>query len=469
MYRPRKCCVPGCANNNKGFTMYRWPEDEELSEMWRQSVGLPRGTHLPPYNMFVCRAHFKKNDIGKRRLKKGAIPICFSNADDEDVALVLKALQDDEITKVSENSKLITPHFADEVYKIVEHNEVAEQEEEKLIDLLIEEDRSRTSIDLRPNANKTEMELDISQERGVGRPRKFEAPHTIGATDHKLSSISYNGSPRKFAVSTGMDHNERGVRGVGSTLQLKRWLVSCGEHCKQGIQCRGCVWIALRLKYREKKEVFLEQNIKVKEPIALFREWMEQALQTEELLEPNAACLATVNKDGKPSNRFVLLKDVTDEGFRFFTNYGSNKAKDIANNPNVAMTLYWLPLRRQIRIEGVAEKIPQTDSLAYFRQRPRASQIGALASEQSTRIPSREYLDDIESGIKAKLGPNGQVPLPNWGGYLIRPHTIEFWQGQTDRLHDRIQFRRGPGVEKEIDETLVHKGENGWVYERLAP
>ncbi|XP_036341676.1 pyridoxine-5'-phosphate oxidase isoform X1 [Rhagoletis pomonella] len=226
---------------------------------------------------------------------------------------------------------------------------------------------------------------------------------------------------------------------------------------------------ALRLKYCEKKEVFLENNIKVKEPITLFREWLEEALKTEELLEPNAACLATVNRDGKPSNRFVLLKDVTDDGFRFFTNYGSHKAQDIACNPNVAMTLYWLPLRRQIRIEGVAEQIPKADSLAYFHQRPRASQIGALASEQSTRIPSRQHLDKIEREIKDKLGPNGEVPLPNWGGYLIRPHTIEFWQGQTDRLHDRIQFRRGPGVEKEVDEKLVHRGENGWVYERLAP
>ncbi|XP_054742562.1 pyridoxine/pyridoxamine 5'-phosphate oxidase isoform X1 [Anastrepha obliqua] len=226
---------------------------------------------------------------------------------------------------------------------------------------------------------------------------------------------------------------------------------------------------ALREKYREKKEVFLEENIKVKEPIKLFREWLEEALHTEELLEPNAACLATVNKDGKPSNRFVLLKEVTDDGFRFFTNYGSHKAQDIACNPNVAMTIYWLPLRRQIRIEGVAEKISKADSLAYFHQRPRASQIGALASEQSSRIPARQHLDEIEREIKAKLGPDGEVPLPNWGGYLIRPETIEFWQGQTDRLHDRIQFRRGPEVEKEVDEKLVHKGENGWVYERLAP
>lgn len=226
---------------------------------------------------------------------------------------------------------------------------------------------------------------------------------------------------------------------------------------------------ALRMKYHEKTNVLLEENIKIKDPIYIFREWLHQALNSNEILEPNAASLATVNKDGFPSNRFVLLKDVTSEGFTFFTNYGSRKAQDIASNPNVAMTLYWCPLRRSVRIEGIAEKISRDESLAYFRQRPRASQIGALASEQSSRIPSRMHLDKIEAEVKANLGNDGEVPLPNWGGYLIKPHTIEFWQGQTDRLHDRLRFRRGDGVEKEVDGKLVHKGENDWVFERLAP
>uniref|UniRef100_D3TMT2 pyridoxal 5'-phosphate synthase n=1 Tax=Glossina morsitans morsitans TaxID=37546 RepID=D3TMT2_GLOMM len=225
---------------------------------------------------------------------------------------------------------------------------------------------------------------------------------------------------------------------------------------------------ALRIKYKEKKEVLLEENIKVKEPITLFKEWMELALKTEEILEPNAACLATVSK-GCPSNRFVLLKEVSPDGFTFFTNYGSRKANDMATNPNVAMTLYWCPLRRSVRIEGKAEKIPITDSLKYFHQRPRASQIGALASEQSTRIPSRHHLDVAEQKLKDDLGDDKEVPMPNWGGYLIRPQLIEFWQGQVDRLHDRIVFRRGSDVDKEIDGKLVHKGENGWIYERLAP
>lgn len=152
--------------------------------------------------------------------------------------------------------------------------------------------------------------------------------------------------------------------------------------------------------------------------------------------------------EGFPSNRFVLLKDIRDEGFTFYTNYGSRKAADIASNDKVALTIYWCPLRRQVRIEGRAEKISKEESLRYFHQRPRPSQIGALASEQSTKIPSRAYLDKIEKDLIAELGEDKPVPLPNWGGYLIRPSCIEFWQGQSDRLHDRIVFRRGLGVEK---------------------
>ncbi|KAL5283908.1 PNPO family protein [Megaselia abdita] len=223
----------------------------------------------------------------------------------------------------------------------------------------------------------------------------------------------------------------------------------------------------LRIKYRERKDVFLEKNIKIKEPITIFKEWLEEAAKTEEIIEPNAGCIATVDKNGFPSNRFVLLKDVFEEGFTFFTNYGSRKAQNIAENPNVAMTFYWLPLRRSIRIEGSAEKISKEKSLEYFHMRPRASQIGALASEQSTKLPSREHLDEIEAKLKAELGEDKPVPLPNWGGYLIRPRLIEFWQGQSDRLHDRIRFRKN--AEEEADGVLVHKGEKGWIYERLAP
>jgi pyridoxamine 5'-phosphate oxidase len=177
--------------------------------------------------------------------------------------------------------------------------------------------------------------------------------------------------------------------------------------------------------------------------------------------------LLFVPRDGFPSNRYVLLKGFDNKGFTFYTNYASRKASDMASNPNVSVAFYWLPLRRSVRIEGCVEKLSREESETYFHSRPRASQIGALASPQSQVIPSREYLDEIETEIKQKLGDDKEVPLPeNWGGYLISPKIIEFWQGQTNRLHDRIRFRKS---DEEVDEKLVHRGEDGWVYERLAP
>ncbi|XP_001863268.2 pyridoxine/pyridoxamine 5'-phosphate oxidase [Culex quinquefasciatus] len=226
---------------------------------------------------------------------------------------------------------------------------------------------------------------------------------------------------------------------------------------------------ALRIKYKEPKDIFHESSIEVKEPFHLFRKWFDEACSTPEIIEPNAMCLATATRDAFPSARFVLLKDITDQGFTFFTNYESRKAKELAENPNVALAFYWLPLRRSVRIEGTAERIPGAESAAYFHQRPRASQIGALASPQSRPIPSRDFLDQKERAIKEELGPDGEVPLPNWGGYLVRPAAVEFWQGQTNRLHDRIRFRKPAGPEEAVDGEVLHRGENGWIYERLAP
>lgn len=126
-------------------------------------------------------------------------------------------------------------------------------------------------------------------------------------------------------------------------------------------------------------------------------------------------------------------------------------------------------MRRSIRIEGKASKISREDSEKYFHCRPRSSQIGALASPQSQPIPNRQYLDEIEAGIKEELGDDKPVPLPNWGGYLVEPHTIEFWQGQTNRLHDRIRFKKFNGDTSNLDTKVTHVGEDGWIYERLAP
>ncbi|KAG4078408.1 hypothetical protein HA402_013119 [Bradysia odoriphaga] len=256
---------------------------------------------------------------------------------------------------------------------------------------------------------------------------------------------------------------------------------------KQFIRRMSSDLASLRLKYKEKKDVFLEKDIELKEPFHLFRKWLDDACKTPEILEPNAVCLSTATKEGVP----VVTICSDEKCYRYRINilhqlrqsqsqrncklsippvvFGSHKRKIFQNeNPHVAMTFYWVPLRRQVRVEGKAEKVPTSDSEEYFHQRPRDSQIGALASPQSQTIPGRDYLDQIEAEIRQKLGPDGVVPLPNWGGYLVVPHRFEFWQGQSNRVHDRIQFRKTDDTTA-VDNKLVFQGEKDWVYERLAP
>lgn len=190
-----------------------------------------------------------------------------------------------------------------------------------------------------------------------------------------------------------------------------------------------------------------------KNPFKQFESWFQEGLNAE-LLEPNAMTLATASKKGIPSARTVLLKHFDDKGFTFFTNYNSKKAKHLEENPNAALLFAWLPLQRQIKIQGRVEKISTADSLKYFLSRPAGSQLGAWVSEQSSVISSRSILANKLEEIKQKF-KNKEVPLPSfWGGYKVIPTTIEFWQGQPSRLHDRIQY------------TLA---DNKWKIERLAP
>ncbi|EZA50449.1 hypothetical protein DMN91_009577 [Ooceraea biroi] len=224
----------------------------------------------------------------------------------------------------------------------------------------------------------------------------------------------------------------------------------------------------MRIKYKNKNETFTEDNLISKEPIGQFKVWFEEACNTPQILEPNAMILATATRDGVPSARAVLLKGFGTEGFRFYTNYDSRKGRELSENPHVALTFYWEPLRQSVRIEGIAEKTSVEDSDRYFQSRPYANQIGSTASKQSSVIASRQTLIVKERELVAQF-PEGQVKRPScWGGYLVAPHSVEFWQGQSDRLHDRIRFRRSKANEK-IDNILVHKGEDGWVYERLSP
>lgn len=185
-----------------------------------------------------------------------------------------------------------------------------------------------------------------------------------------------------------------------------------------------------------------------------FAFWFEEALASQ-LLEPNAMTLATATADGRPSARTVLLKGYDSQGFTFFTNYESRKGVELAANPQATLLFTWLELQRQIRIEGRIEKISAEASLAYFQSRPRESQIGAWASPQSQVIGGREALEKREKEIEAQFAGIDKLPLPpHWGGYLLRPHSLEFWQGRLSRLHDRIVYTRK---------------EAAWAIGRLAP
>jgi pyridoxamine 5'-phosphate oxidase len=188
------------------------------------------------------------------------------------------------------------------------------------------------------------------------------------------------------------------------------------------------------------------------DPIAQFAAWL--AVAEREAPLPEAMTLATVDADGEPDARMVLLKGVDVDGFRFFTNYESAKGAQLESGGGVALVVYWRELDRQVRVRGTVERLGAAESDAYFATRSRDSQLGAWASPQSQALESREGLDDRVREAEARFG-EGYVPRPaHWGGYLVRPRTIEFWQGQVGRLHDRFRYARGG---------------DGWTIERLAP
>ena len=189
-------------------------------------------------------------------------------------------------------------------------------------------------------------------------------------------------------------------------------------------------------------------------PLAQFSSWFEEALKAE-VLEANACALATVDEIGNPHNRIVLLKGVSKSGFQFFTNYTSDKAKEIGQNAAVAMTFFWKELERQVRIEGRVSKMSEEDSKAYFSSRPHMSQLGAWVSNQSQIISSRLVLEQRIEELMQRYPEGTDVPYPaHWGCFELRPSKVEFWQGRPSRLHDRICY-------VQIDQR--------WHKQRLAP
>ncbi|MFV1987310.1 MAG: pyridoxamine 5'-phosphate oxidase [Gemmatimonadota bacterium] len=189
------------------------------------------------------------------------------------------------------------------------------------------------------------------------------------------------------------------------------------------------------------------------DPLELFGEWLSDA-ERSGLLLPESMSLATASPGAAPSVRMVLLKGVDERGFRFFTNYESRKAGELDENPQAALCFHWSVLERQVRVEGAVERLTPEESAAYFRSRARGSQIGAWASEQSRPVASRADLERRVREIEARF-EGEDVPLPEyWGGYVLRPTRIEFWQGRANRLHDRLVYTRATG---------------GWDVTRLQP
>ncbi len=189
-------------------------------------------------------------------------------------------------------------------------------------------------------------------------------------------------------------------------------------------------------------------------PIQQFEKWMAEVLKAE-AIEPNAMTISTVGAGGKPSARIVLLKGL-ENGFVFYTNYESQKGRELAENPFASLTFFWADLQRQVRVEGKVQKISEEASIKYFHSRPKGSQIGAAVSPQSNVIPNREFLEKRKEELEEKYKSESEIPKPeNWGGYVLIPDRVEFWQGRSSRLHDRLVFEQ--------------EDNGNWKIERLAP
>jgi pyridoxamine 5'-phosphate oxidase len=212
-------------------------------------------------------------------------------------------------------------------------------------------------------------------------------------------------------------------------------------------------WSQMRTEYSQRGLV--EDDLD-SDPLTMFRRWLGDAVAAD-LPEPNAMVLSTVSEDGQPGSRMVLLKGLDEWGFHFYTNLLSRKGQELAGNPACSLLFPWHALERQVRIDGVASQLLREDVAVYFASRPRGAQLSAWASHQSSKLAGRAELEEAYAAAETRYPESIEVPVPPaWGGYVVRPTLVEFWQGRQDRLHDRLVYRR----DEESDT---------WSVERLAP
>lgn len=229
------------------------------------------------------------------------------------------------------------------------------------------------------------------------------------------------------------------LKQLGEAMQLRRGLLPAGERVAQ-----------MRKDYGQ---AALTETEVLDDPVAQFEQWFGEALRAE-VDEPNAMALSTVNADGRPSSRIVLVKQFDQRGFTWYTNYASQKGRELGDNPHAALLFFWRELERQVRIEGRVEKTSPEESDKYFNSRPVKSRLSAIASHQSAPVANREALERHYEAVAAACGDNPARPA-HWGGYRLVPERIEFWQGRSSRFHDRIVYTRQPG--------------GGWTRQRLQP
>ncbi|XP_063714851.1 pyridoxine/pyridoxamine 5'-phosphate oxidase-like [Symsagittifera roscoffensis] len=247
-------------------------------------------------------------------------------------------------------------------------------------------------------------------------------------------------------------------------------LIPVTRNCRVLLDCRMSSLKDIRVPYDyDGNSTLNDTNFRSLNPFELFKQWMEEAVKEPNIKQPNKMVVATCDQNGRPSSRYVLLKEYDTEGYVFYSCLNSKKSNEIKANPFVALNLYWEFFHRQVRIEGKASEVTRDQTNEYFISRPKGSQISAAISPQSDPIPDRKFLEDAYSKLESEYENKDALPLPDdWSGFKVVPDYFEFWAGNTDRLHDRYVFDKRLSADA-FDEKTMTKNSDGWIVYRIAP